>query len=72
MRDVVAYLVDQDFDTAEGAPTDGLAGDDAKPSFDLIKPRRPDRSEMKVDNGFFSNQAHTSGVVCVDKLSNTT
>jgi hypothetical protein len=38
MRDVVAYLVDQDFDTTEGAPTDGLASDDAKPSFDLIKP----------------------------------
>ena len=38
MHDVVAYLVDQDFDTTEGAPTDGLPSDDAKPSFDLIKP----------------------------------
>ena len=38
VRDVVAYLVDQDFDTIKGAPTDGLASDDAKPSFDLIKP----------------------------------
>jgi hypothetical protein len=33
MRDVVAYLVDQNFDTTEGAPTDGLASDDAQTKF---------------------------------------
>jgi hypothetical protein len=26
-----AYLLDQDFDAAKGSPTDGLAGDEAKP-----------------------------------------
>lgn len=34
--DVVAYLFDQDLDATEGAATDVLAGDDAKPDFVLL------------------------------------
>ena len=47
--DVVAYLLDQNFDTTEGTPADRLAGDDAKLDFDLVEPGRAHRREMKVD-----------------------
>jgi hypothetical protein len=49
VRDVVAYLLDQNFDATKGSPADGLASDDAKLGLYLIEPRGADRGEVKVD-----------------------
>ena len=38
MGDVVADLLDQGLDRAEGAAADRLAGDDAEPGLDLVEP----------------------------------
>ena len=47
--DVVAYLVDQNLDGAEGAAADRLASDVAEPDFDLVEPLRADRGEVEGD-----------------------
>jgi hypothetical protein len=41
--DVVAYLIDQNLDGAEGATADRLTSDVSEPDFNLIQPRRTDR-----------------------------
>ena len=49
MRDVVTYIFDQRFDAAEGATTDGLAGDNAESSLDLVEPGGAHRGKVEVD-----------------------
>jgi hypothetical protein len=70
--DIVADLLDQDRDRAEGGASDGLAGDDASPDFYLVDPRRSDGGEIEMYVRIPPQPCTTSGVVWVDRLSMTT
>ena len=72
MCEVLLNRGDERRDAVEGAPTNAVARDLAKPPFDEIEPRTAGRDEMKLDAGMPAQPPEDGGLLCVLRLSRIT
>ena len=59
-------------DRVEGAPANGLTGQDAEPASTMFNHEAPVGVKWKCTRGCASSHAWTAGVLCVDELSRMT